>query len=49
MLDPDPHKTDADPKHWFFTYIRIRIRNADPDPEGLEGAERKEKTQPKDR
>jgi hypothetical protein len=17
MLDPDPHKTDADPKHWF--------------------------------
>jgi hypothetical protein len=25
MLDPDPHKTDADPKHWklMMKYIKI--------------------------
>jgi hypothetical protein len=38
MLDPDPHKTDADPKHCFersvLAWIRIRIEQKmlDPDP-----------------
>jgi hypothetical protein len=25
MLDPDPHKTDADPKHWLLQTISILI------------------------
>jgi hypothetical protein len=27
MLDPDPHKTDADPKHWY-QYSENRTLNA---------------------
>jgi hypothetical protein len=29
MLDPDPYKTDADPKHWCWPFVD-NVRNPAP-------------------